>query len=351
MAGACHNLASVVYTPLEQQSPLAVPFLLQGRLGLQVCALCTALLLRYVAAFVLGCCFWLELTTVLHRSPFSVAPASLTPCISFQYNLDDSGWRQLGGGSDSNTSATSAPADAVILDTIVSVGPGLLVASSSCVFVFDVAVIGGTNDAPVDTSLMTVEARLDGAALWTPLVPGSPYIVNGLRDGEHYVEARSRWGICCAQALGCRAVRRWPYRAWVFVQRRGGFLGVVWLAKASLAESASPAVPVYTPLHRPHHRPGVPSCPRPCFLPCVACVWLAPKAPKCCHSFLLRPACCCSLLCLAWQTPHSWNGLFSGHNDVAGRHVRTCLAASHSMWPQSRQPLTTSLYSLLLPSP
>jgi hypothetical protein len=108
---------------------------------------------------------------------------------SFQYNLDDSGWRQLGSANDSST---AAPADTVILDTAVIVGPGLLTASPSSVFVFDVAVMGAgaaTNDFLAD---VTVEARLDGAAVWMPLMPGTPYNLTGLRDGEHFVEARAR---------------------------------------------------------------------------------------------------------------------------------------------------------------
>jgi hypothetical protein len=72
------------------------------------------------------------------------------------------------------------------VDTLVLVGPPLATRSPNATFLFDAVVDSGV------PGVLDVEVRVDGAALWTPVGLNATFVVTGLSEGAHTLEARAR---------------------------------------------------------------------------------------------------------------------------------------------------------------
>jgi hypothetical protein len=101
---------------------------------------------------------------------------------TYEYNLDNTGWRPV-GNSSANTTAASSNA----VDTVGIVTPPLFTRNTSADFAFAAQLPVGAGGAS------SVDVRLDGATLWTSVPSNASYAVSGLGEGYHILEARARY--------------------------------------------------------------------------------------------------------------------------------------------------------------
>jgi hypothetical protein len=129
---------------------------------------------------------WPPLAPTVNQSSLLLAfNCTKTIGCSFKYALGDAALKPLGNTSTGTSGGSTSVANTV--DTVLVAGPPRVTRSTSAAFVFDARVAGVTPQGGA-----SVDVRVDGATLWTPVGASNTLTLSGLAEGVHMVEARAR---------------------------------------------------------------------------------------------------------------------------------------------------------------